>query len=153
MATTHKANALMEAVAAELSFTLSALTQTRGIDGSGDSNPTLLIGAAAAGSTGAFILIKPVDVLATDILGNAAQRFNPHVIQVVLEANPAGGAGADVNSLATISKVLACVLKRGTRVEVYSETNGAAPGEADIVVGKLSASIDADIEKGILGNS
>lgn len=152
MATTQKAINLLEAVASELAFRLPALAQTKGFDGSVDKNPTLLVGAAAAGSAGAFILIKPMDWTSKDVLGNAGQRFAPHVIQVVLEANPAGGAGADVNSLAIVSTLIAVLARKGARVEVYQETNGSAVGEADIVASKLVATLDMEVDKGMIAN-
>lgn len=152
MATSYKALALMEAVAAELALRLPALAQTRSDDGTADKNPTLQLGAGTAGAAGGFILIKPMDWTAKDVLGNAANRFSPHVIQVVLEANNAAGAGADVNTLATISTLVTVLARKGARLEIYQETAGAAAGLADIVPAKLVTALDADLYLGMVGN-
>lgn len=151
MATTQKALNLIEDLAAKLAMRLPSLAQVKGFDS--DQNPTLLVGAAAAGSAGALIKVKPQDwPLAKDVLGLTATIFTPHVIQVCFEANNAAGAAADVNSLAQIASIVMEVALRGTRVEIFSETNGAAVGVADLVDAKKVLTFDPLIEAGMIAN-
>lgn len=150
MAATQKAINLIEDIAVELQRRLPALALTKGQDSA--QNPQIVLGTGAAGAAGCYIRCISQPWTAKNVLGMAADVFTPHVLQVVFEANPAGGAGADVNSLATTSTVLAVLARRMTALEVYQETNGAAPGEADIVVSKLSVRLDANYEQGMIGN-
>lgn len=125
----YKAEAIAHESAANLKLRVS-LTITEGTQG---TDPTLLIGAAAAGSTGAFVkIIASPTPLAFDILGLATVVPSPCVTQIAFEANPAGGAGADVNTYATILPILGEFVSRGTRVEIYLSANGTAPSNAAI---------------------
>lgn len=150
MAATQKAVNLIEAIAEELARRLPALAQTKGQDSA--LNPQLVVGTGVAGAAGCYIRCIAQPWTAKNVLGMAADVFSPHVLQVVFEANPAGGAGADINTLATVSVVLTTLGRKGTALEVYQETNGAAPGEADIVPAKLQVRIDPMLEAGMIAN-
>jgi hypothetical protein len=145
MATTKKALALADDLASELKQRQSALAVTQSFDT--DANPLVQVGAGTAGSKGGLIKIKPIDMpWSKDILGNQAEVFTPHVIQLGVEANPAGGAGADVNDRVTELLLLATLAARGTRVEVYESANGTAPTAATLVSANLKASFEANVQ-------
>lgn len=150
MAATQKAVALLDAIAEELSKRLSSLALTKGQDST--LNPQLVLGTGIAGAAGCYLRVIPQPWTANNVLGLASQVFSPHVIQVVFEANPAGGAGADVNTLATLSTVITVCARKGTALEVFEEANGAAPGEADCVASKLKARLDASLDHGMIAN-
>lgn len=141
MPTSYKAVALARELADKYRKRLT-LTVTEGVDSS--NNPTILVGAASAGATGAFILIKPVDQSATvlNAIGQAAAVYTPHFIQVCFEANPAGGAGADVNSLATIANILGEIFADNCRVEVYQSANGTVPSASQLTAANLQTTYD-----------
>lgn len=149
MPATQKAVALLDAIADELSKRLSSLAQTKGQDSL--LNPQLVVGAGTAGSAGCYLRVISQPWTATNVLGLTSQVFAPHVIQVVFEANNVAGAAADVNTLATISTVIAACARKGTALEVFEETNGAAPGEADCTSAKLKVRLDSTLD-GMMGN-
>ena len=151
MPATQKAVALLDAIAEELSKRLSSITpQTKGQDSL--LNPQLVVGAGTAGAAGCYLRVIPQPWTANNVLGVASQVFSPHVIQVVFEANNAAGAGADVNTLATLSTIIAVCARKGAALEVFEEPNGAAPGEADCVSSKLKVRLDASLDFGMIGN-
>lgn len=151
MATTQKALSIMAYIAEELKLRLPSLAQTEGFDS--DQSPTLLVGAAAAGSAGGFIKVRPINwPEAKDVLGNTAIHYGPHVVQLVTEANPAGGAGADINTAAQLGTLLGVCIERGCRFEWYEETNGAAVGAADITGAKLKLTFDPSVRWGFIAN-
>jgi hypothetical protein len=144
MATTSKAIAFRDDLASELKIRLAALAQAK----TGDAD--LTIGAGTAGSDSAFIRITPVASLWKDIVGLPQTVFTPHVAQVVFEANPAGGAGADVGTWATRLAIIGCLVARGIKVEVYFSANTAAVSAAAIT-GAPSASFEAQVQYGFMG--
>lgn len=150
MPATQKAVNLIEAVAEELQRRLPAIALTKGQDTA--LNPQIVLGTGAAGAVGCYIRCISQPWTAKNVLGMAADVFAPHVMQVVFEANNTAGVGADVNTLATVSTVLAVLARKGTALEVYQETSGAAPGEADIVPAKLSVRLDMLLEAGMIAN-
>ena len=145
MSTTAKALAIANDLASELKQRQTALAVAQSFDT--DGNPLIQVGAGTAGSKGGLIKVKPIDMpWAKDILGNAAEVYTPHVIQLGLEANPAGGAGADVNDRGTSLLLYAILATRGTRVEVYESANGTAPTSATLVSANLKGSYDASVQ-------
>jgi hypothetical protein len=151
MPATQKAVALLDAIAEELLKRLSAITpQTKGQDSA--QNPQLVVGAGTAGAAGCYLRVISQPWTAKNVLGSTSDVFSPHVVQVVFEANPAGGAGADINSLATLSTVIAVCARKNTALEIFQETNGAAPGEADCVAAKLQVRLDASLDHGMIAN-
>lgn len=104
----------------------TALAVSEGSDSSG--NPTILVGAAAAGAAGAFIRVMNYDQPNSfNIIGSVAPVYTPHVVQVAFEANPAGGAGADVNSLAQLGAIMMQCELTGCRIELWQSANGTEP--------------------------
>lgn len=129
-----------------------SLTVSESMDSSG--RPVIRVGAASAGNAGGLIRVEPQAwPVAVDVLGLAATQYAPLEIRVGFEANPAGGAGADVNSLAVITPILGECLSRGTRVKVYRSANGDNPDEADLDDASLLVyTWDFDPTQGIIGN-
>lgn len=151
MSASAKARAIAKQLAAELRLRQSALAVTESFDT--DGSPVITVGTNVAGAAGGLIKVTNQEwSLAKDILGNTANHFTPHVIQVGFEANPAGGAGADINTLAQLSLILACCFSRGTRVEVYASANGDSPDLADLVEANLKLAWDPSISDGIVAN-
>jgi hypothetical protein len=150
MSASAKASKIAKQLAAELdlrtTLTVSESTDT-------DGSPLIRVGAASAGAAGALIRVTNQEwSLAKDILGNTANHFSPHIVQVCFEANPAGGAGADVSSLAQIALILGCCFARGARTEVYASSNGDNPDADDFVEAKLVLTFDPSLVDGMIAN-
>ena len=147
MATTKKAQALAMKLADELRLRApvlaGALAITEGTDAT-SSNPTIVVGAGAIGGAGGFILIKPADYPNSfNVIGQVSPVYTPHVVQIITEANPAGGAGADINTPAQLlALLLAPALKLGCKLEWYNTANGTAPTAAGAIAGNLVSSFD-----------
>lgn len=111
-------------------------TVTNGFD-STSGNPTILVGAGTIGSQSAFVLVKAYPSIGTDSVGNTQRSFGPHVVQIVLETSTI----ADVALMTEANKMplMAEIMGRGTRVELYMSANGNAPDVADITTGNLKA--------------
>lgn len=127
---TYKSVAIAAEIKDELAKRLSSMLITEGKDS--NQNPTILIGAAATGATGAFIRVKADwdDNTATvDGLGLAQRVYTPHIVQIAFEANFEGTTDnvLDTNYWAVMLPIVATCLSRGTKVEVWVETNGTAP--------------------------
>lgn len=135
-----KAQALRDELAAELLIKLSSLAQVKSFGAAKECD--LAIGVQTAGNDNAFIRIRVQDSLQTDVLGLAQQVYTPHVAQVVFEANPAGGAGADVGTWATRLAILGTLLRSGVKVEVYFSANTVLAAAAGIT-GAPSAVYDS----------
>lgn len=111
--------------------------------------PTVLVGAGTAGSQSAFIRVKAIDSIGTDSLGLTQRSFGPHVMQVVLETSTI----ANVALMTEINKLplMAEIVGRGTRVELYMSANGNAVDVADIIPGNLKATWDGfNLEFGVM---
>ncbi len=148
---TKKAHAIAADIASELTLRLPALVITEAVDS--DLLPLVKVGDGSAGSASAVIKVIPQDwPLAKDILGLTATIFTPHKIQVVLEANPAGGAGADHLTWAQRLPILGVVLGKGTCVEIYEGAAGATIEAGDITSGNLKATFDGSLVHGMLSN-
>lgn len=131
MATTKKALAMADELVSELLQRQSALAVSLSYDT--DSNPLVRVGAGSIGAKGALIKVMPISwPLAKDVLGLTAEVFTPHVVRLNVEANPAGGAGADINTWTEQLLLVAACVAKGCRTEVYVSTNGTAPNATDI---------------------
>lgn len=131
MATTKKALAMAEELVSELKQRQSALAVALTYDS--DQNPLIRVGSGANGAAGGLIKIMPIVwPLAKDVLGLSAEMFHPHVVRLNVEANAAGGAGADINTWAVQLLLVAACVSKGARTEVYESTNGTAPNATDI---------------------
>ena len=142
--TSYKANEIAQELASRIKIYQPTLTQVLGFDSNG--NPTIAEGAGSAGGVNCFILVKPIDwSLAKDIFGNSAFQYTPHTIQFVTEANPAGGAGADILTPDQLAKFMVPILRFGTRFEWYQTANGTAPTVSGITAANLKSTIENDI--------
>lgn len=149
----HKSASLANDIADELKLRFAPLAVVESFDA--NSNPMISVGAGVAAGRNAIIIVKPIDwPLAKDVLGLPATVYNPHVIQLVTEANYAGATDsvADAVPPADLLKLLAVVTKRGTKVEWYQSATGVAPTAAAAIAGNLKASIDADLYWGNLSS-
>lgn len=134
----------MASKAIELSLSLSAalakrgFTVVNGFDASGD--PTIALGAGTAGSQSMFLRVKAIDSIGQDSIGNTQRSFGPHVIQMVLETSTIANVAlmTEANKL----PILAEVLGRGTKAELYMSANGNAVEVSDIIGGNLKATWD-----------
>jgi hypothetical protein len=151
MATTKKAldfaRDLMDVWAKEVKATLPIITET--FDASG--NPVITLSAdvdPAHGEKVVVVLIKPYATgTATDVFGNTATAFTPHIIQVCTEMNYAATTDgvADILTPVEILPVLAEVIKKGTIVEWHQTANGTVPSEAAITAGTVLKSTYRDL--------
>lgn len=156
MSTTYKANAISNELADKLKARLNgSLALVQGFSAA-DQSPTIVIGAGSAG--GANFAIKTTGIswaLAQDILGLTANSYTPHVIQLVTEADPTAGAGADPTSRAQLMPVLLQCQLMGARVEWYETAAGTAPTIALLEAGTatLKASFDPDVYRPMIVGS
>lgn len=142
MANSKKAQALSREIGDKLKKRLSALTFVQSFDT--DSNPVWTIGPDTTTTQSAIIKIKPTDwTLAKDALGNAANMYANHTVQLVTEKSVIGTGAGDYLTLPTLLALLGEILSLGCKVEWYQDTNGTAPTLADITAAKLIASYDS----------
>jgi len=132
-----KSRELADVLRIELQATLPVLTQTFDTDG----NPVIVLSADATPAAGEKVILirtKPIDwPLAKDSLGNPATSFGPHVYQICIEANPAGGAGADILTMGEKLQAIVEVGRRGSFVEYYESANGTVPATTEITAANL----------------
>jgi hypothetical protein len=143
MATTKKAQAmardLVDVWAKEVFSTLPIITQTA--DASG--NPVITLSAdtgPAFSEKVVVVLIKPyVTGTATDVFGNTANAYTPHVIQVCTEANYASTNDtiADILTPVELLPVICEIAKKGCLTEWHVTANGTVPSEAAITAGTV----------------
>lgn len=152
MGTTYKAQALANQLADWLKARgLSSLGLTQSFDT--DLNPLISIGSGSIGSANFIIKVAPIAwPLAEDIFGNAAIQYAPHVIQMVTEANPVGGAGADILTPQQLMNVLNQCQLMGCQMEWYESANGVAPTAAAIIAGNLKATFNPDVYYPLISN-
>lgn len=139
-----KAQELAHNLASELAVRMTGLTVSESFDSNGD--PVISIGALTAGSRSAIIRVKAIDwPLAKDVLGLASTIYTPHVMQLLTEANPTAGAGADILTAQDVLTLLGTICKRGTLVERYATANTVAITVAAIISGNKVAEYDAEL--------
>lgn len=105
-----------------------------------NSNPVVTFSQHAtpvAGERNVVIRVQPIAVLATDSLGNAANNYQGHIIQICTEANYAGTTDnvADILTPAQLTPVLVECGRRGSFVEWYVSANGTVPSTAQMTAG------------------
>lgn len=146
MATTAKALAWREEIAAELRLRLSAIAQTKAF--ASDQAPTLLLGTGLTTTDSVFIKIAPVTSLQVDVLGLAQTVFTPHVIQMVIEANYEGATDTvlDVGTWATRLAVIGVLVSKGVKVELYVMANGSTLSASGITSGNLKATFENHVQ-------
>lgn len=130
MAGHYKATVFRDELASELAVRLPALAKTKSFGATGEAD--LMVGAGTAASDSVFVRFAAVGSIQKDVLGLAQTVFTPTVAQLVIEGNPTGGAGADVGTWATRLAVIAAIVAKGVRVELYTTANTTAPSAAGI---------------------
>ena len=151
MTVSAKANEIAHTIAQNIKLRQSALAVTESFDT--DGFPLVQLGTGAIGAAGGLIKVQPVDwPLAKDILGLTATNFGPHRVQIVTESNPAGGAGADINTAAQLLLVLGDAILSGCQIEWYQSANGNAADPSDIIAGNLKATLGAHPVYGMIAS-
>lgn len=142
MATTYKAIASIRELADLLKKECPTLpVVTESFDA--DENPVITLSADAtpvAGEKVVVIRCKAIGATgAKDIFGNTAIQYSGHVIQICTEANPAGGAGADVLGPAELLPVIIESGRKGSFVEWYQSASATVPATAQMTTANLRA--------------
>lgn len=149
-----KAQAVHNALLDELKLRLPTLTIVESVDSNGD--PTIQIGAGTTGTKSFFVRTKNYSwPLAKDSLGNTSQTFSQSVIQVATEANFAGTTDnvADYLTPVELLPFWMSVIRRGTRVEHWVETNGTGPSVTTFnTAAKMISAQENDIYGGSAGS-
>jgi hypothetical protein len=123
-----KAQALRDELASELAIRLPSIAQTKSFGASAECD--LLLGAGTTTTDSVFVRIKVIDSIQKDVLGLAQQVFTPHVAQVLIELNATGANSP--GTYATRFPVLAALVSRGVKVELYTIANGNSVSAAGI---------------------
>lgn len=141
MATTRKAQDIVRELkdvwAKEVSATLPIITD--GVDASG--NPGIILSADSTPATGekvVAVLVKPYATgTSTDVFGNTAITYGPHIIAFCTEANYASTDDniADTLTPVELLPVICEIAKRGAVVEWHVTTRGTVPSIAAIAAG------------------
>lgn len=139
------ANEIADALSKRLSTAAIGSTDTLAVTQSFDTdgNPLITVGTLGAGN--ACALLKVMDVPtpdAKDVFGNAAKTYQPVRLMILTEANPSGGAGADILKVVQFFPIAAEGPARGIRTEWYQVANGVAPSAGGLVVANLKATYD-----------
>jgi hypothetical protein len=144
MATDYKSQAIAHDLASRLGERgLTSLGIVESFDT--DGNPLINIGAGSAGGANAVIKCLPVVwPLAQDVLGLSANMYSPHTLQLVTEADPTAGSGADPLSPNQLMMILGQVQQMGTIVEWYQTAAGTPPTAAGITSGNLQSTFYPD---------
>jgi hypothetical protein len=112
-----------------------------------DLNPLISIGPGTNGGANAIVKVIPQNwPLAQDVLGLSANIYGPHTVQLVTEADPAGGAGADPLTPAQLLLVIGQIVLMGCLVEWYQSASGTAPSAAAIIAGNLKGTFVPDVQ-------
>lgn len=140
----YKATPVLREIRDELTKRLPTLAVTDGFD-SADNYPYFSLGSGVAGTANVIVKLSAVTwPLAKDIFGNVANVYTPLKAQIITEANPAGGAGADPDTSAVILATLGTVLARGSRTEWWQSASGVAPALTTLnTASNLKASYDS----------
>ena len=156
MASSYKAVALQTELFDELKKRLSALAATSSVGFDSSGNPTITLASnatPAAGQKNVFIRLMPQSTIFTTSIGTTPDFFVPTVIQFATEA-PSAGAGhtSDFLSPSDLVALYGCLMKRGTRVEMYQSANGTVPSVSTLVAANLQAAYEANIYWGGLSS-
>lgn len=134
MATTQKAIDMCRDLQEEIKYLLPTLL-TSEVTFHTDGHPYFTVYQTSGGVTAeanAVVKVAQVPFTGVDALGSTAPLYANHVIQVAVEANPAGGAGADCLTTQQLLSVLGPCLRKGSQVEVYVRAEGDPPVIATI---------------------
>lgn len=136
-----KAAVMNREMANRLTLRLPALTVTEGVDASGNPQITINDGTLAAGEQAFYIRVLELPSIGVNSIGQAADSFGPHAIQIAMETSSVSAVALDTeaNKLAVLGEAL----RMGPRVEVYLETNGTEPTVSTIAASKLVGTFDS----------
>ena len=145
MGTTTKALALARELTDTLTKKVAATLPVVVSSFDTNSNPVTTLSSDTSPATGkkvVVIRIAPVSVLATDIMGNSANVFTPHTIDICTEMNYAGTNDniADILTPVELLPVLAEIAKKGCMVRWYQTANGTVPSTSAMISSNLIAS-------------
>lgn len=141
MANSAKALVIRDTLAQDI-YARTGLTVVKGLDAS--NFPQLLVGTLTSTSQGAYVRIKQLDSLNTDVLGLTQNVFTPHVIQVALEMSTI--TNVSYLTVHNFSLLLGELMKMGTRVELYVRAQGTAPSVSDITAANLAATWETSLQ-------
>jgi hypothetical protein len=155
MSTTKKAIELSAELADELRKRFGTIF-TSIVEGSdSNGNPTIVMsdGTPVAGEQNVVVRTKAMPwTLATDVLGLAAGRYTPHVIDVCVEASTV--AGCPLVLASTLIPLMATVTKRGTQVDTYLTAHATVPSVANldtlVTAGTIDSSYQPELYWGML---
>jgi hypothetical protein len=134
MATTQKAIDMCRDLQEEIKFLLPTLL-TSDVTFHTDGQPYFKVyqsDPAATTEANAVVKVSQIPFVGTNGIGSTQPLYANHVIQVAVEANAAGGAGADCLTTQQLLSVLGPCLRKGSQVEVYVRAEGNPPVIATI---------------------
>jgi len=110
---------------------------SKGFDSLGNATFTLSADSTLATTEKIVVITCKTFELGTakDVFGNTAIAYVPTVIQICTEANPAGGAGADILTPVELLPIIAECALTGCIIEWHQTTAGTVPSAAAIVAG------------------
>ncbi len=119
-------------------FSAASLVVREGFDASGNPQMNIDDGTPATTEQCVFLRVIENPSIGLNSIGQAADSFGPHTIQIVVEASAASAA---INRLTAVNqmRLMGEVLRLGTKVELYHAPTGAAPVVADITAANLVA--------------
>ncbi len=139
--TSYKAYAIERELGDKLKKFVAATLPIATESADSDGNPVLTLSAdssPAAGEKVIVIRVMPIQrPTAKDSLGNPGITPSGHVIQLCTEANPAGGAGADILGPAELLPTLIEIGRVGCFVEWYVSAAGDVPDTTQMTSGNL----------------
>lgn len=145
MATTAKALAshreLIDTLKLQVAATLPVVTDSYDADG----NPVTTLSADATPATGEKVVVIRTKAIgatgAKNIIGQDAEQFSHHVIQICTEKNyeATNDNVLDILGPAELLPVLVECGRRGSFVEWYRSDNGTVPATAQMTAANLGA--------------
>jgi hypothetical protein len=143
MATTEKAQQIARDLADIFSKTVAATMPylTTGFDSLG--NPSFVLSVDATPTLNhkvVAVTVRPYATgTATDVFGNTANAYTPHIVAICTEANYAATNDniADILTPVELLPILIELGRKGTIVEWHVTANGTVPSAAAIVAGTV----------------
>jgi len=149
MPTNYKAHALFAELVDELRKRVSDYASiTESVDANGFDVVTLAADATPATTEDIVVIrVRPRTWdLTKDVLGSAQNVYTPSVIDVATEVSGVATGIMDYVSVVHALAVLTTCAKRGTRLELWEETNGTIPSATTFnTAGKLKTSIEPEL--------
>lgn len=143
MATTAKALAshreLVDILKLQVAATLPVVTDSFDSDG----NPVTTLSADATPAAGEKVVVLRTKAIgafgAFNSIGQVAEQFSHHVIQICTETNNQAGAVDDILTPVQLLPVLVEIGRKGSQVEWYQTANATIPSTAAMVAANLKA--------------